>query len=149
MERRTIVVHTRLAGHMARVATARAGACGVQIMTMDHLAARLAGGFIQPIDADALHEAVKAALAETALGELQRIKSLPGMIRAAADTLGKVWRAGIDLNARPEQPRLRALAEAISEQLRLRWPDAVVPEYPALARPGAPLARLPRDLNSD
>jgi aminoglycoside/choline kinase family phosphotransferase len=46
-------------------------------------------------------------------------------------------------------PRLRALAEAIREQLRLRWPDAVVPEYPALARRGAPLARRPLDLNSD
>jgi hypothetical protein len=46
-------------------------------------------------------------------------------------------------------PRLRALAEAIREQLRLRWPEAVVPDYPALARPGAPLARLPRDSDSD
>jgi hypothetical protein len=46
-------------------------------------------------------------------------------------------------------PRLRALAEAISEQLRLRWPDAVVPEYPALARPGAPLARRPSGWDSD
>jgi hypothetical protein len=45
MQRRTIVVHTRLAGHVARVASARTGACGVQIMTMDHVAARLAGGF--------------------------------------------------------------------------------------------------------
>jgi hypothetical protein len=46
-------------------------------------------------------------------------------------------------------PGLRSLAEAIQEQLRRRWPDAVVPDYPALARPGAPLARLPRDRDSD
>ena len=46
-------------------------------------------------------------------------------------------------------PGLRSLAEAIREQLRLRWPEAVVPDYPALARPGAPLARLPRDWESD
>ena len=46
-------------------------------------------------------------------------------------------------------PRLRALAEAIREQLRLRWPDAVVPEYPALARPGAPLARRPPSWDPD
>jgi aminoglycoside/choline kinase family phosphotransferase len=46
-------------------------------------------------------------------------------------------------------PGLRSLAEEIREQLRLRWPDAVVPDYPALARPGAPLARLPRSRNSD
>jgi aminoglycoside/choline kinase family phosphotransferase len=39
-------------------------------------------------------------------------------------------------------PRLRAVAEAMREQLRLRWPEAVVPDYPALARPGAALAEL-------
>ncbi len=41
-------------------------------------------------------------------------------------------------------PRLRLAAEGMREQLRLRWPDAVVPDYPALARPGATLARLPQ-----
>jgi len=46
-------------------------------------------------------------------------------------------------------PRLRALAEEIREQLRLRWPDAVVPEYPALAAPGAPLARRPASWEPD
>ena len=46
-------------------------------------------------------------------------------------------------------PRLRALAEAIREQLRLRWPDAVVPEYPALAGPGAPLAVRPPSWDPD
>jgi hypothetical protein len=46
-------------------------------------------------------------------------------------------------------PGLRSLAEAIREQLLLRWPDAVVPDYPALARPGAPLAQPPRSRNSD
>ena len=41
-------------------------------------------------------------------------------------------------------PRLRSVAEAMHEQLRLRWPDTVVPDYPALARPGAALAQLPK-----
>ena len=41
---RTIIVHTRLAGHMARVQAARGGESGVQILTMGQLAARLAGG---------------------------------------------------------------------------------------------------------
>ncbi len=41
-------------------------------------------------------------------------------------------------------PRLRSVAEAMHEQLRLRWPDTVVPDYPALARPGAPLVQLHR-----
>src|SRR6476620_3921905 len=47
---RTVVVHTRLAGHVARVEAARRKASGVQIMTMEQLAGRLAGGFIQPIE---------------------------------------------------------------------------------------------------
>jgi hypothetical protein len=44
--RRTIAVHTRLAGHMAQVEAARAGAHGIQILTMGKMAARLAGGFL-------------------------------------------------------------------------------------------------------
>ena len=40
-------------------------------------------------------------------------------------------------------PRLRSAAEILREELRRRWPDAVVPDYPALARPGATLARFP------
>src|SRR5437660_4026881 len=94
--RRTIVVHTRLAGHMARVEAARAGAHGVQIVTMGQVAARLAGGFMRPIDPEALRDAVRAALPATDLGELEPIKQLPGMLRAAVNTLDKVWRAGID-----------------------------------------------------
>jgi hypothetical protein len=45
-------------------------------------------------------------------------------------------------------PRFRALAEAMREELSGRWPETVVPDYPALARPGAPLARLPRGWES-
>lgn len=45
-------------------------------------------------------------------------------------------------------PRLRKLAEAMHEQFSARWPETVVPDYPALARPGAPVARLPRGWKS-
>jgi hypothetical protein len=45
--RKTIVVHTRLAGHMARIDAARGSQSGLQIVTMSQLAARLAGGFLQ------------------------------------------------------------------------------------------------------
>jgi aminoglycoside phosphotransferase (APT) family kinase protein len=41
-------------------------------------------------------------------------------------------------------PRLRSLASAIHDELSLRWPETDVPDYPALVRPGVPLARLPR-----
>src|SRR3546814_1635281 len=47
----------------------------------------------------------------TPMGELESIKSLPGMIDAAANTLHKAWRAGIDLAARvAEHARLDAIA---------------------------------------
>jgi hypothetical protein len=62
---RTVVVHTRLAGHVARVEAARRKASDVQIMTMEQLAGRFAGGFIQPIEADTLHEAVRDTIAST------------------------------------------------------------------------------------
>ena len=56
--RRTIVVHTKLSGHLLRVDAARKGSNGVQVLTMGQLAARLAGGFLQPIDPERLQEAV-------------------------------------------------------------------------------------------
>jgi hypothetical protein len=62
--RRTIVVHTRLAGHVARVEAARAGEHGIQILMMGQLAARLAGGLLAPIDPDCLRDAVREALPE-------------------------------------------------------------------------------------
>jgi hypothetical protein len=40
-------------------------------------------------------------------------------------------------------PRLRMLAEGLDDQLGSRWPDAVIPAYPALAEPGSIVAELP------
>ena len=71
--RRTIVVHTKLSGHMIRVAAARSGANGVQVMTMGQLAGRLAGGFLQPIDPE-IQEAVRMALAESS-GRAEGVRS--------------------------------------------------------------------------
>ena len=51
----------------------------------------------------------------------------------------------IDAAARVDElPSLRSLAEALRSLLRDRWPSAAAPSYPALARPGEPLARVPR-----
>ncbi|MBA3896038.1 MAG: PD-(D/E)XK nuclease family protein, partial [Sphingomonadaceae bacterium] len=105
------MAHGRLAASELRLQAARANASGVQVMTFEQLALRLAGGFAQAIDDDVLHEALADALVVTSLGELDAIKLLPGMISAAADTLKKAWRSGVDLAGRSSQhPRLEALA---------------------------------------
>jgi PD-(D/E)XK nuclease superfamily len=112
---------------MARVEAARAAAHGIQILTMGQLAARLAGGFLAPIDPDCLRDAVREALPETDLGELENIKNLPGMVRAAVGTLDKVWRADIDLSS-SSHPRLLALAALESNVLRRLPPSMKKPK---------------------
>ena len=101
---------TRLASHAAGMEAARTRAHGLQILTVDRMAARLAGGFLQPIDAEALQDAVARALNSIEIGELEDMKKLPGMVRAAVSTLEKVWHARIDLAAHPDEPRLKALS---------------------------------------
>ena len=109
--RRTIVAHSRLKIRELRLEAARKRQHGFQVMTFEHLAARLAGGFVQSLDGDTLRQAIATVLPETALGELDAIKALPGMTGAVADTLRKAWWAGLDLEARAgEHPRLRSIA---------------------------------------
>lgn len=104
--RSTLVVHGRLARRESLLAEARNGRHGLQVMSFEQAAVRLAGGFIRPIDNESLRVALQAVLPATPMGELESIKTLPGMIHAAADTLHKAWRAGIDLKARAaDHPR--------------------------------------------
>jgi len=125
--RRTVVVHTILAGHMSRVDAARRNEAGVQVMTMGQLAARLAGGLLQPVDLDVLTETVRDALPDVEMGELEPIKDLPGMPAAVTATFDKAWRAGVDLS---EVGHLRTAALASLEQ-------AVIQRLPAsMNRPG-------------
>lgn len=107
----TLVVHGRLAMREARLSAARHRRHGLQIMSFEQAAARLAGGFVRPIDEESLRAAIQAALPATLMGELEGIKMLPGMVSAAADTLHQAWRAGIDLAGRSaDHPRLEAVA---------------------------------------
>jgi hypothetical protein len=119
--RSTLVVHGRLAMRERRLAAGRDGRHGLQIMSFEQAAVRLAGGFVRLIDDESLRAAILAVLPATPMGELESIKALPGMIDAAADMLHKVWRAGIDLTARAsDHPRLAAIARleaAILDQL--------------------------------
>ena len=109
--RTTLVVHGRLAMRESRLAAARSGRHGLQVMSFEQAAIRLAGGFGRPIDDESLRAAIQEALPTTSMGELESIKTLPGMIDAAADTLQKAWLAGIDLAASAnDHPRLNAIS---------------------------------------
>lgn len=109
--RRTIVAHGRLAMRELRLDAAHHRHHGAQIMSFEQLAVRLAGGFAKPIDDETLRAAIQSVLPITPLGELEGIKLLPGMVDAAADTLHKAWRAGINLAARAgEHSRLDSIA---------------------------------------
>ena len=137
--RRTVVAHSRLGMRELRLEAARNRRHGLQVMTFEQLAARLAGGLTRPVDDDALRQAIVSVLPETDVGELDGIKTLPGMTGAAADTLRKAWRADLDLQARAgKHPRLRSIADL---------EDAVVAALPpSRMRPAdlvsASLARL-------
>ena len=122
-DRRTVVVHGRMAMREIRLNAARQRCHGLQIMSFEQLVARLAGGFARPIDDESLRAAIKTVLPTTALGELESIKLLPGMVDASADTLHKAWRAGIDLASRAgEHARLDSIA---------RLETAVLAQFPA------------------
>jgi hypothetical protein len=111
-----------------RLEAARHRRHGLQIISFEQLAVRLAGGFARAIDDESLRSAIQTALPTIALGELESIKLLPGMVAASADTLRKAWRASIDLAARAdEHPRLDSIA---------RLETAVLAQLPTgMARP--------------
>ena len=128
VHRHTVIAHGRLAMREARLAAARKRGHGLQVMTWEKLAARLTGGFAQPVDDETLREAIHHVLPNTPLGELDGIKSLPGFIGAAADTLRKAWRADIDLEKRgAEHPRLQSMAALEKAVLGLLPPSMMRP----------------------
>jgi hypothetical protein len=114
--------------HEVRLAAARQRRHGLQIMTFEQLAARLAGGMSRLVDDETLRAIVQTTLPAIALGELDSIKTLPGMVGAVSDTLRKAWHAGLDLQAcAAEHPRLESMA---------RLEEAVLAALPpAMARP--------------
>ena len=83
--RHTVIAHSLLWMRELRLEAARGRRHGLQVMTFERMAARLAGGLAQPVDDGALREAIGAVLPGTVLGELDGIKGLPGMVGVAAD----------------------------------------------------------------
>ena len=124
--RRTIIAHGRLAMRELRLAAARERQHGVQIMSFEQLAARLAGGLSRPVDDEVLRATIQTNLPSIALGELNNLKSLPGMVGALVDTLRKAWRAGVDLQARAgEHPRIASIA-SLEERILAALPPAMM-----------------------
>lgn len=117
---RTIVVPNRNAWRYYRAQAAFGNTHGVKLLSIDQLAARLAGGFLQPVDCDHLAAAVSEAT-NPPLGELDTIKALPGFQRAAARSLSKAWSAGLNLihesaSAEDQAARTRLVSMASLEQ---------------------------------
>ena len=109
-----------------RLAAARERQHGVQIMSFEQLAARLAGGLSRPVDDEVLRATIQTNLPSIALGELNNLKSLPGMVGALVDTLRKAWRAGVDLQARAgEHPRIASIA-SLEERILAALPPAMM-----------------------
>ena len=107
-QRHIVIVQGRLAMREVRLAAARSGRHGIQAMSFEQMAVRLAGGFARPIDDETLRATIQAVIPATGLGELDSIKNLPGMVSAAADTLKKAWRAGVGLADTPTDNSIRA-----------------------------------------
>lgn len=126
MLRKTIVVEGSLAFRMRRIAAARRGETGVQITMMPQLAARLAGGFTRPARSEELYTAIRAALDAGGFVELEGIRQLPGMTRAVARSLAKIWQADSLLSGDADRSaRLADMAE-IERRVRANLPRGVL-----------------------
>jgi hypothetical protein len=99
LQRRTVVIEGPLAYRMRRFEAARCCETGTEIVTIPQMAARLAGGFCRNADGQMLYSAISAALDFDGYKDLNRVRELPGMARAAADTLISAWNADLDLQA--------------------------------------------------
>ncbi len=120
--KRTVLVQGALAYGMRRAAAARIGENGIQIMTLPQMAARLAGGFAHLATGDVLDPAIRAALDEGEFQDIEAVPSLPGMTRAVAGTLRKVWHADLGLRAHSSADSKRvadlvSIAEPVRRQL--------------------------------
>ncbi|MFG3598392.1 hypothetical protein [Bradyrhizobium sp. RDI18] len=107
---RTAIVGGALAFQMRRAPAARSNECGLQILTIPQLAARLPGGFTTSISSEHLDLAVQRALAEGGFLELETDRYLPGMTRAVSRTLRKVWDADIGLQSKGAHNKLSVSA---------------------------------------
>jgi hypothetical protein len=140
MERHTAIVQGALAYGMRRTAAALTGECGLQILSVSQMAARLAGGFLHLATAETIEPAIREALEEGGFQDLEGVRQLPGMTRAIAKTFRKAWHA--DLRLQDKAPatsgRIADLVE-LEDRVKRRLPPAAL--LPAALRDAA-LARI-------
>ncbi len=150
-QRHTIIVHGRLAADRARLEAARNRRHGAQITNMAGMAARLAGGFLRGVDGDTLSVTVGAVLNEAppgALGDLEPIRGLPGLQLALARTLGKAWRAGLDLDGRKFETVRFATLAALEAEVLARLPSGMMRPTDLAAAAVTRLAHAPAILGA-
>lgn len=82
---------------MRRLAAARTGAAGAEILTLPLMAARLAGGFTRPAIGGDIEHAVRVALESEEFGAIGAAGDLPGFVRAAGRSLIDLWEDGATL----------------------------------------------------
>jgi hypothetical protein len=124
---RTAVVERPLASQMRRFAAAQINDCGLQILNLPQVAARLAGGFTIAASAEQLEPAIQDALDEGGFVELEHVRHLPGMTRAVLRTLRKIWSADFDLAATGRDGHRRiAEMSLIEARLKSRLPRAAM-----------------------
>jgi hypothetical protein len=124
VSRATFVVDGPLALRSQRLAAAREGAVGRDIVTLPLLAARLAGGFIAPVGTDVLFPAIQAALAEGDFRDLASVAELPGMPRAVLQSLDATWRSDVDLALFSKDAARLADLALIEARIRQHLPTA-------------------------
>jgi hypothetical protein len=98
MRRPVTVVDGPLAFGMRRFEAAQANDVGLEILTLPLLASRLAGGFRHLADRETLCMAVARALQGGGFAQLDAVRNLPGMVRAALQSLDRAWSADLDLD---------------------------------------------------
>lgn len=123
-KRQTVVLQGPLAFRMHRLDAADQGKLDLQFTTLPLLAARLAGGFIRPAQSEDLESALQPALEAGGFAEIEPLCTLPGMTRAAARTLRRIWDADVDLTT-SHLPRLADLA-LMERRVREHLPAAVM-----------------------
>jgi hypothetical protein len=100
VQRKTVIVDGPLAYARRRATAARANELGVQVLSLPLAAARLAGGFLRPVESSELDAAIRLALDDGGFRTIESVRRLPGMARAVSATLRRVWDADVSLRER-------------------------------------------------